>query len=103
VVVGLERGLLSLMSTIEELFERKISGFGLENRDYGHRDLSCLPRGTLNPHKLALTSPTNTCSSVGIVCFRTQATEYYTCEREPYSLLIRFILFKLFYYDDLCF
>jgi hypothetical protein len=32
--VGLERGLLSLVSTIEELLGRKSSGFGLENRDY---------------------------------------------------------------------
>jgi hypothetical protein len=34
-VVGLERGPLSLMSTIEELLG---SGSGLENRDYGRRD-----------------------------------------------------------------
>jgi hypothetical protein len=33
--VGLERGPLSLVSTIEELLERKSSGSGLENRDYG--------------------------------------------------------------------
>jgi hypothetical protein len=33
--VGLERGPLSLMSTIEELLERKISGSGLESREYG--------------------------------------------------------------------
>jgi hypothetical protein len=31
-------GPLSLVSTIEELLGRKISGSGLENRDYGHRD-----------------------------------------------------------------
>jgi hypothetical protein len=36
-VVGLERGPLSLVSTIEELLERKHSGSSLENRDYGHR------------------------------------------------------------------
>jgi hypothetical protein len=34
-VVGLERGPLSLVSTTEELLERKSSDFGLENRDYG--------------------------------------------------------------------
>jgi hypothetical protein len=39
-VVGLERGPLSLVSTIEELLERKSSGFGLENREYGRRDPS---------------------------------------------------------------
>jgi hypothetical protein len=37
-VVGLERGPLSLMSTTEELLERKSSGPGLKNRDYGRRD-----------------------------------------------------------------
>jgi hypothetical protein len=38
--VGLKRGPLSLVSTIEELRERKISGFGLESREYGRRDSS---------------------------------------------------------------
>jgi hypothetical protein len=36
--VGLERAPLSLVSTIEELLERKSSGPGLENRDYGVGD-----------------------------------------------------------------
>jgi hypothetical protein len=36
--VGLERGPLSLVSTIEELLERKCSGSGLESREYGRRD-----------------------------------------------------------------
>jgi hypothetical protein len=39
-VVGLERGPLSLVGTIEELTERKSTGFGLENRDYSRRDPS---------------------------------------------------------------
>jgi hypothetical protein len=73
--VGLERGPLSLMSTTEELLGRKISGSGLENRDYGHRDLSQLPRGTLYPQKLALTSPTRGDRLVGIVRSQTQAME----------------------------
>jgi hypothetical protein len=33
--VSLERGPLSLVSTIEELLERKSSGFGPESREYG--------------------------------------------------------------------
>jgi hypothetical protein len=37
---GLEQGTLSLMSTIEELLEKKNSGFSLENREYGCRDPS---------------------------------------------------------------
>jgi hypothetical protein len=32
--MGLERGPLSLVSTTEELLERKTIGSGLENRDY---------------------------------------------------------------------
>jgi hypothetical protein len=35
--VGLEQGPFSLVSTTEELLERKSSGSGLENRDYGYR------------------------------------------------------------------
>jgi hypothetical protein len=38
VVVGLERGSLSLVSTIEELLGRSSSGFGLENRENGRGD-----------------------------------------------------------------
>jgi hypothetical protein len=36
--VGLERGPLSLVSTIEELLEKKSNGSGLEIREYGRRD-----------------------------------------------------------------
>jgi hypothetical protein len=46
-VVGLERGPFSLVSTIEELLGRKCSGSGIENREYGSRDPSRWPRGTL--------------------------------------------------------
>jgi hypothetical protein len=40
--VGLERGPLSLMSTIEELLEIKSNGSGLENRNYGCRGSAAL-------------------------------------------------------------
>jgi hypothetical protein len=75
-VVGLELGPLSLVSTTEELLGRKSSGSGLENREYGRRDLSCWPRGTLYPQKLELTSLTSGSGSVDIVRSRTQATEF---------------------------
>jgi hypothetical protein len=65
--VRLERGQLSLVSTTEELLGRKNSGSGLENREYGRRDLSRRPRGTLYPQKLEPTSPTSGGRSVGIV------------------------------------
>jgi hypothetical protein len=75
-LVGLERGPLSFVSTTEELLERKSSGSGLESRDYGHRDLSRWPRGTLYPQKLALNSPPNGGCSAGIVHSQTQATDF---------------------------
>jgi hypothetical protein len=50
-VVGLERGLHSLMSTIEELLERKRSGCGLEGRDYGLRGSTALTTRHLSIHK----------------------------------------------------
>jgi hypothetical protein len=73
--VGLERGPLSLVSTIEELLERKSSGCNLENREYGGRDPSRRSRGTFYPQKLALTSLTSGGRSVGIVRSQTQVTE----------------------------
>jgi hypothetical protein len=75
-VVGLERGPLSLASKIEELLERKSSGSGLESREYGRRDPSRWPRGTLYPQMLVLISPTSGGRSVGRVRSRTQATEF---------------------------
>jgi hypothetical protein len=75
--VGLKRGPLSLVSTTEELLERKSRDSGLENREYGRRDPLRLPRDTLYPQKLALISPKSGGRSVGIVSSRTQATEFY--------------------------
>jgi hypothetical protein len=74
-VVGLEGGSLSLVSTVEELLERKNSDSGLESREYGRRDPSRWPRDTLSSQKLALVSPTSGGRSVGIVRSRTQVTE----------------------------
>jgi hypothetical protein len=78
-IVGLERGPLSLVSTTEELLGRNSSGSGLENREYGRGDPLRWPRDTLNPQKLALTSPTRDGRSVGIVRLRTKATEFFVC------------------------
>jgi hypothetical protein len=59
-VVDLERGPLSLVSTTEELLGWNSSGSSLESREYGRRDSSRWPRGTLYPQKkLALTSLTS--------------------------------------------
>jgi hypothetical protein len=76
-VVGLERSPLSLVSTIEELLGRNSSGSGLEIWEYGHRESSRWPRGTLYRQNLALTSLTNGGLSVGIVRLRTEAIEFF--------------------------
>jgi hypothetical protein len=75
-VVGLERGPLSLVSTMEGLLGRDSSGSCLEIREYGRRDPSRWPLDTLYPQKLTLTPPTSRGRSVGIVRLRAQATEF---------------------------
>jgi hypothetical protein len=73
--VGLEQCPLSLVSTIEELLERKSIGSGLEIREYGRRDPPHLLHNTPYPQKLALTSPT---ISVGIAHgLKPQSYHYY--------------------------
>jgi hypothetical protein len=74
--VGLERGPLSLVSTIEELLERKSSGSGLEteNTAVGFRRADHETE-RLSPKDLVLISPTSGGRSVGIVRSRTKATE----------------------------
>jgi hypothetical protein len=47
--MGLERGPISLVSTVDEPLGRKNSGFGLENREYGRKDPPRWPRHTLYP------------------------------------------------------
>jgi hypothetical protein len=74
--VGLERGPLTVVSTIEALLGRKTSGFGQESLEYGSRDPSCSQLGTLYPQKLALTSHTSAGRSVGKIRPRTQATVF---------------------------
>jgi hypothetical protein len=75
-VVGLERGPLSLVSTIEELLRRKSSGSCLQIWEYNRWDSSRWSRGTLYQQTLALTSLKSGGRSVGIVHSRTQATEF---------------------------
>jgi hypothetical protein len=72
--VRLERDALSLVSTIEELLERKSSGSGLEDWEYGRRDPSHWPRGS-HSRKSWLTAATSGVRSVGTVCSRIQNTE----------------------------
>jgi hypothetical protein len=93
--VGLQRDTLSLVSKIEELLGRKIIGSGLESQEYGYRDTSRWPRGSLYTQKLALASPTSDGLSVGIVRSRTKATGL---------LLLLLLLLLLFNFEaiDIC-
>jgi hypothetical protein len=75
-VMSLERGPLSLVSTIEELLVINSNDSGLENRDYGRRDPMRWRRDTLYPQSCALTSPTSCDRSVSIVRSLTKATEF---------------------------
>jgi hypothetical protein len=68
-------GPFSLVSTTEELLGRKSSGSGLESREYGRRDPSRRPRGTLYPQTLALTPPASGFRSDCIFRSRTHATK----------------------------
>jgi hypothetical protein len=74
--VGLERGPLSLVSTTEELLDRKRKGSGLEIDITAVGDPPCRLRDTLYPQNLALTSPTSGGRSLGTVRSRSQATEF---------------------------
>jgi hypothetical protein len=74
--MGLERGPLSLVSTTEELLDRKVAApvqktentaVGIHHADHVAPSLR---------KKLAITSPTSGGCSVGIVRLRTQATEF---------------------------
>jgi hypothetical protein len=75
-VVGLERGSLSLVRITEELLERKSSGSGSRKPRILQWDPLRWPRDTLYPLKLALTSPTGSGHSVGIVRLLAKATKF---------------------------
>jgi hypothetical protein len=73
-VVGLERGPLSLLSTTEELLDRKVVTpvYKTENTAVGIRHADHVAP---YPQKLTITSPTSGGRSVGIVRSRTQTME----------------------------
>jgi hypothetical protein len=61
---------------------------GLESREYGRRDPSRWPRGTLRPQNLALTSPTSVSQLVSIARSHTQAAVFLL-------LLLLFLVFSI--------
>jgi hypothetical protein len=74
--VGLERGQLSLVSTTEELLDRKVAApvYKTEITAVGIRHADHLAPS--NRNKLAITSPTSGGRLVGIVRSRTQTMEF---------------------------
>jgi hypothetical protein len=76
-IVGLERCPLSLVSTLEELLERKSNDFSLEYEITVVRICRADHATSLYPQKLALTSPTSGGHSVGIVRSRTKPMELF--------------------------
>jgi hypothetical protein len=76
-VVGLEQCPLSLVSTIEELLERKSSDSGLETEITAAWIRRADHVAPSYSQKLALTSPTSGGRSVGTVRSRAQATEFF--------------------------
>jgi hypothetical protein len=77
----LERGPLSLVSTIEELLGRKSIDSGLENRDYGRRGSAALimRHPSIRKSWHLLRRQAAVARSVGIVRSRTQAMEILFC------------------------
>jgi hypothetical protein len=75
-VAGLERGPLSLVSTTEELLDRKVAApvYKTENAAVGIRHADHVAPSIRK--KLVIISPTSGGRSVGIVCSRTQTTEF---------------------------
>jgi hypothetical protein len=76
--VGLERGPLSLVRSIEELLKQKSSGSKSRKQRLTAVGTHCADHVTpLYPQNLALTSPTGGGRSVGIVRSRTKAMEFF--------------------------
>jgi hypothetical protein len=73
--MGLEGDPLSLVSTTEELLERKSIVSGPEKSITAVGDLPSSQRYTPLTAKVGLTSPTSGCRSVSIVRSRTKTTE----------------------------
>jgi hypothetical protein len=79
-VVGLERGPLSLVSTTEELLDRKGAVPSRKPRIQPQGPVTLTTWHPLSAKKLAITSPTSGGRSFGIVRSRTQTMEGFFCK-----------------------
>jgi hypothetical protein len=75
-VVGLERGPLSLVSTTEDLFDRKVAAPVYKTENTAVRIHHADHVAPSIRKKLAITSPTSGGRSVGVVRSRTQTMEF---------------------------
>jgi hypothetical protein len=100
-VVGLERGPLSLVSTIEELFDRKVAApaYKSENTALGIRHADHVAHS--NPQKLAITSSTSGGRSVGIVRSWTQTMEFSLVELKTHCNIRYIASWGIFIAPDL--
>jgi hypothetical protein len=73
--VGLERGLLSLRSTMSRYFKEIVAAPAQKAKNTAVEIHQADHATPLYPQKLALTLLASGCRSVCIVCSRTQATE----------------------------
>jgi hypothetical protein len=85
--MGLERGPLSLESTIEELIGRESSGSGLENRDYG-RWKRCVDHST--------SSISKRCHYFGRQAAVARSVQY-ACGLMPRSLFVCLYVMVIYY------
>jgi hypothetical protein len=82
--VGLEQGPLSLVSTTEELLERKVAAPVKKTQNTAV--------GIRHADHVALTSPTSGGRSVGIVRLRTETTEFVFNPMEEENDLFRVLM-----------
>ena len=87
--MGLERGPLSLVRSIEEVLEERVAASVQKTEINGLGDPLRWPRDTALRKKLALTSPTGGGRSVGIVRSRAKATEEVQILSETFLILRR--------------
>jgi hypothetical protein len=98
-VVGLKRCPLSLVSTIEELLERKNNGSGPESREYSRRSPLRWPCDTPLSAKVGTNFIDKGGRSVGIVRSRTQATLSFV----NVSFIVRLALCAVLCLSAVCF